>query len=77
MSRKLPLPSSNKVYVCPFVNVPVTEPGFIRSPTSKYGAIKHDADLYKFLTGKSNKEPYYYTKKDDWDWQDWNVDDLP
>ena len=34
-------------------------------------------DLYKFLTGKSNKEPYYYTKKDNWDWQDWNSDDLP
>ena len=39
--------------------------------------IENYGNLYKFLTGKSNKEPYYYTKKEDWDWQDWNADDLP
>ena len=34
------------------------------------------ATLYKFLTGKSNKEPYYYNEED-WNWKNWSSDDLP
>ena len=32
-------------------------------------------NLYNFLRGKSDKEPYYY-KKDSWDWQDFDRDDI-
>ena len=39
--------------------------------------IENYGNLYKFLTGKSQKAPYYYKKKDPWIWQDdWNIDDL-
>ena len=38
--------------------------------------IENYSNLYKFLTGKSSKEPYYY-KTDKWNWQDdWNKDDI-
>ncbi len=39
--------------------------------------IENYGNLYKFLTGKSHKAPYYHKKKDPWNWQDdWNTDDL-
>ena len=39
--------------------------------------IENYGNLYKFLTGKSNKQPYYYKKKDPWNWQDdWDKDDI-
>jgi hypothetical protein len=39
--------------------------------------IENYGNLYKFLTGKSTKEPYYYKKTDPWNWQDdWNKDDI-
>jgi len=37
--------------------------------------IENYGNLYKFLTGKSTKEPYYF-KKDDWDWQNFDQDDI-
>jgi len=39
--------------------------------------IENYSNLYKFLTGKSTKEPYYYKKTDPWNWQDdWDRDDI-
>jgi len=39
--------------------------------------IENYGNLYKFLTGKSTKEPYYYKKTDSWNWQDdWDRDDI-
>ena len=31
--------------------------------------------IINLLSGKSDKEPYYY-KKDSWDWQDFDRDDI-
>ena len=37
--------------------------------------IENYGNLYKFLTGKSQKAPYYHKKKHPWNWQDdWNTD---
>ena len=39
--------------------------------------IENYGNLYKFLTGKSQKAPYYHKKKDPLNWQDdWNKDDI-
>ena len=39
--------------------------------------IENYGNLYKFLTGKSQKAPYYHKKKDPRNWQDdWNSDDI-
>tara|TARA_R100000808_G_C2131307_1_gene140492 strand:- start:921 stop:1082 length:162 start_codon:yes stop_codon:yes gene_type:complete len=39
--------------------------------------IENYGNLYKFLSGKSNNTPYYYQKKDTWNWQDdWDKDDI-
>ena len=39
--------------------------------------IENYGNLYKFLTGKSKDTPYYYHKKDPWNWQDdWDKDDI-
>ena len=38
--------------------------------------IENYGNLYKFLTGKSQKAPYHY-KTDKWNWQDdWDRDDI-
>ena len=39
--------------------------------------IENYGNLYNFLTGKSDDTPYYYHKKDTWNWQDdWDRDDI-
>tara|TARA_Y100000114_G_C11681886_1_gene288986 strand:+ start:446 stop:607 length:162 start_codon:yes stop_codon:yes gene_type:complete len=39
--------------------------------------IENYGNLYNFLTGKSDNTPYYYYKKDTWNWQDdWDRDDI-
>ena len=37
--------------------------------------LENYGNLYNFLRGKSDKQPYYYKEKDTWNWQDsWDME---